>query len=74
MVGVAVSTLGVVVRFIDDTDEAGDIFEVTEAMLPQLPVAPRDAASLVPTSDAVNTKSCDSNSSTNTVFGPGYFG
>ena len=76
MVGVAVSTLGVVVRFIDDTDEAGDIFLVTEVMLPQLPVAPRDAASLVPTSAAVNTKSMhvhtcvsSSNNSNKILFG-----
>jgi len=46
-VGMAVSTLGVVLRFIDDTDDAGESFVLTtDVMLVQLPVAPRESLAL----------------------------
>ena len=46
-VGMAVSTLGVVLRFIDDTDDAGESFVLTtDVMLVQLPVAPRVSLAL----------------------------
>ena len=51
MVGVAVSTLGVVVRFMDDTDDAGETFVVTDVVFTQLLVAPRTEESLGPAID-----------------------